>query len=50
MASEQAAPAAAAGGLQQRVAAPLVAVQMALQRDTVVWQRGLLATPQVGEC
>jgi hypothetical protein len=38
---------ATAGGLQQRVAAPLVAVQVALQKDTVVWSRGLLATPQV---
>lgn len=34
-------------GLEDKVAAPLVAVQASLVRDTVQWERGLLATPPV---
>jgi hypothetical protein len=40
-------PAEAARMLHARVAGPLVAVQASLQRDTVVWQRGVLATPTI---
>lgn len=35
--------------LQSEVAGPLVAVQVSLIRDTVAWQRGVLATPPVSE-
>lgn len=34
--------------LQAQLAAPLVAVQMSLAKDSVFWKRGILATPQVG--
>jgi hypothetical protein len=40
-------PATSWEALQQRVTTPLVAVQASLQRDAVVWQRGLLATPPI---
>ena len=33
--------------LQQRVAAPLVRVQTALARETVLWKRGILVMPKV---
>jgi hypothetical protein len=33
--------------VEKRIGAPLAAVQMLLQRDKVVWTRGLLAFPQV---
>eukprot|EP00877_Chromochloris_zofingiensis_P010507 jgi/Chrzof1/570/Cz01g20240.t1 len=33
--------------LQAQLAAPLVAVQMSLAKDSVFWKRGILATPQV---
>lgn len=36
--------------LQSYVARPLVAVQTSLLMDTVAWQRGVLATPQVSAC
>ena len=40
-------PASSWAALQRRVTAPLVEVQACLQRDAVVWQRGLLATPPI---
>ena len=33
--------------LQKRIGEPLAAVQTLMQRDKVIWERGLLSTPPV---
>ena len=46
--SDPAAKAAAVSGLlEKKIAAPLVRVQTALARETVLWKRGILVMPQV---
>lgn len=40
---------ASPAALQSEVAAPLVAVQVSLIRDTVAWRRGVLSTPPVSD-
>lgn len=50
LAALEAAEAALHVALRQQVLQRLVAVQMALAKDTVSWRRGVLATPQVIKC
>jgi hypothetical protein len=42
--------ASVSGLLEKKIAAPLVRVQTALAKETVLWKKGILAMPQVCCC
>ena len=42
--------ASVSGLLERRIAAPLVRVQTALAKETVLWKRGILVMPKVCRC
>ena len=42
--------ASVAGLLEKKIAGPLVRVQTALAKETVLWKKGILAMPQVCSC